>query len=39
MNNIINLFIFGFILIILIIFFRDINYKKIITLVKNENYY
>ena len=38
MNDLINMFFFILIIIISIIYFKDINYKKIITLIKNRDY-
>ena len=36
MNDFINMFFFVFITILFVVYFRDINYKKIITLIKDK---
>ena len=38
MNDLINMIIFSLVLLIFIVYFRDINYKKVITLIKNDQY-
>ena len=38
MNDLINMITFSLIIMILFLFFKDINYKKVITLIKKEHY-
>uniref|UniRef100_A0A6C0LGZ6 Uncharacterized protein n=1 Tax=viral metagenome TaxID=1070528 RepID=A0A6C0LGZ6_9ZZZZ len=37
MNDFVNMFFFVLIIILFIVYFRDINYKKIITLIKDND--
>ena len=37
MNDFVNIFFFVLIIILFIVYFRDINYKKIITLIKDND--
>ena len=38
MDDLINMVFFILIIILIIVYFKDINYKKIITLIKNRDY-